>query len=140
MGAGFHGGFGNTKGSRNTQYKGDSKLYRSIGQNILSVSKRFPLTNGRFGESSPSTGNKTRNIVSSNPLKTSQQFYDKLSYGGKEIIRNNGALHITKMSDGTIISRREKSSSDGTPVVEINISYSSHTSGIKEQKIHFIKG
>jgi hypothetical protein len=44
------------------------------------------------------------------------------------------------MLDGTLISSRAISSSDGSPVVEINISNSNHTGGIKEQKIYFIKG
>ena len=43
------------------------------------------------------------------------------------------------MSDGSRISFRKKSTSDGTPVVEINITKSTHTGGVKYQKIHFIK-
>ena len=46
-------------------------------------------------------------------------------------------MRITQMSDGSVITWRKISSSDGTPVVEINISNSSHTGGIKQQKIHF---
>ena len=48
-------------------------------------------------------------------------------------------MRITHMADGSIITWREKSHSDGTSVVEINISGSSHTGGIKKQKIHFVK-
>lgn len=43
------------------------------------------------------------------------------------------------MSDGTIITWRVISNSDGTPVVEINIKGSSHTGGLKKQKIHFVE-
>ena len=34
----------------------------------------------------------------------------------------------------------ELSTSDGTPVVDINISKSRGSGGIKKQKIHFVKG
>ena len=123
-----------------TYYKGDSKYYRSIGQNILITSSKYPCENGRFGKSSPSTGNKTRNIASENPLATATDFYDRLAFGGIEKIYNNGTLHITQMADGSIITMRPVSSSrDGSPVVEINISGSTHTGGLKQQKIHFVE-
>jgi hypothetical protein len=41
--------------------------------------------------------------------------------------------------DGTILSYREVSTSDGTPAVEINIRGSSAHGEIKYQKIHFIE-
>lgn len=43
------------------------------------------------------------------------------------------------MSDGTIITYREVSSSDASPAVDINIKKSTNPSGVKSQKIHFIK-
>ena len=121
-----------------TSYKGGSVGYRSISQNIPRTSVKYKYSEGRFGDSSPHTGNHTRNISSSDPLSTAKDFYDLISYGGKEIIYSNN-LKVTSMSDGTKISMREVSSSDGTPVVEVNIKYSNDTSGIKNQKIHFIK-
>lgn len=120
-----------------TGYKGNSKYYRSIGQNILTTSSKYEYKNGRFGKNSPSTGNLTRNIESDNPLKTATDFYDKIAFGGIENTYNNGNMKITQMADGTIVTWRKTSRSDGTPVVEINISCSSHTGGIKKQKIHF---
>ncbi|MCF0106641.1 MAG: hypothetical protein HUJ53_07765 [Holdemanella sp.] len=42
-------------------------------------------------------------------------------------------------SDGTIITYREVSSSDGSPAVDINIKKSTDSSGVKSQKIHFVK-
>ena len=122
-----------------TCFKGHSKYYRSIGQNILLASSKYHYENGRFGISSPSTGNKTRNIISVDPLSTAKDFYDKIAYGGKETIYKDGKIRITQMADGSVITMRPISSSpDGSPVVEINISNSSHTGGLKEQKIHFI--
>ena len=124
-----------------TSYKGNSKYYRSIGQNVVLTSSKYHYENGRFGVNSPSTGNKTRNIVSSDPQATAKDFYDKIAFGGKETIYNGGKLNITHMADGTVITMRTVSSSpDGSPVVEINISSSSHTGGVKEQKIHFVEG
>jgi hypothetical protein len=120
-----------------TGFKGNSKYYRSIGQNILSTSSKYEYKNGRFGVCSPSTGNKTRNIVSKDPMKTAIDFYNTIAYGGIEKIYNNGSMKITNMADGSIITWRAVSSSDGSPVVEINIKNSTHTGGIKEQKIHF---
>ncbi|MBR4780292.1 MAG: hypothetical protein IK014_02930 [Lachnospiraceae bacterium] len=122
-----------------TGYKGGSSYYRSVGQNILITSSHYEYKNGRFGVSSPSTGQRTRNIGSSDPLSTAKDFYDKIAFGGIEKTYKNGQLNITHMADGTIISMRTYSHSDGTPVVEININNSTHTGGIKEQKIHFIK-
>jgi hypothetical protein len=43
------------------------------------------------------------------------------------------------MADGTIITWRKISSSDGSPVIEINISGSTHSGGLKKQKIHFVE-
>lgn len=122
-----------------TGFKGYSKYFRSIGQNILSASSVYEYSNGRFGICSPSTGKKTRNIVSSNPLETATDFYNKIAYGGVEKTYDNGKMKITHMADGSIITWRSVSTSDGSPVVEINIKKSSHSGGIKEQKIHFEK-
>ena len=122
-----------------TSYKGDTKYYRSIGQNLMIVSSTYEYDNGRFGVNSPSTGNQTRNIASSDNLSTAKDFYDKIALGGIEKSYNNGKMKITKMADGTTITMREISSSDGTPVVEINIKGSTHTGGIKNQKIHFVE-
>ena len=99
----------------------------------------FHHHDGRFGENSPSTGNKTRNIASADPLSTAKDFYDRIAYGGVEKIYANGDRKITQMADGTIITWRRVSTSDSSPVVEINICSSSHTGGIKKQKIHFVE-
>jgi len=71
-------------------------------------------------------------------VKTAKEFYDTASKGGIETTYGKGKY--TKLSDGTIMSYREISSSDGTSVVEINIRQSSNSAGVKFQKIHFVKG
>ena len=119
-------------------YKGGTVKYHSIGQNILITSNSYKYSNGYFGENSPSTGHRTRNIASGDNLKTATDFYNKIALGGKEKTLSDN-LRVTSMSDGSRISFRVKSVSDGTPVVEINITKSNSTGGVKHQKIHFIR-
>ncbi len=87
-----------------------------------------------FGENSKHGKDTTRNIASCDNLCTAKDFYDKIAYCGKNIF-----LRITRMADGTVITMRIVSNSDGTPVVDINIRPSTHTGGIRSQKIHFVK-
>lgn len=121
-----------------TAYKGNSLHYHSIVQNILSTASKYKLNAGYFGDNSKHGKKRTRNIISENSLATAKDFYDKIAHGGIEK-KINSNLKITKMSDGTVITMREKSKSDGSPVVDINIKPSSHTGGVKSQKIHFIQ-
>ena len=122
-----------------TTYKGNSIYFRSIGQNILIVSNTFSYSKGFFGENSKHGKDRTRNITASDNLATAKEFYDKIAFGGKEQIVNEN-MSITRMADGTVITMRKVSSSDGTPVVDINIKSGTHTGGVKGQKIHFVKG
>lgn len=121
------------------KYKGNTKFFRSIGQNIMIASSMYQYKNGRFGVSSPSTGNVTRNIASTDPISTARDFYDKIALGGIEQSYNNRQRKVTRMADGTHVTWRLISHSDGTSVVEINIEHSTHTGGIKNQKIHFVE-
>ena len=104
----------------------------------MATSSSYSYNNGRFGEKSPHSGNHTRNISSADNLSTAKDFYNKISYGGIEHTYENGNRRITYMNDGSIITWRKISHSDGTPVVEINIKASTHSAGIKNQKIHFV--
>ena len=64
---------------------------------------------------------------------TATEFYDDITKGYvKETVHPNGAK-VRTMSDGTQITYRAKSSSDGTPAVDIN-----KGNTYKPQKIHFI--
>lgn len=121
-----------------TGFKGNASYYRSIGQNVLIAGSSYGFANGYFGKNSPHGGNSTRNIVAEDNIAAAKDFYDKLAYGGKEQVVSDN-MKITHMADGTIITMRKVSSSDGTPVVDINISYSRGSGGIKSQKIHFVK-
>ena len=120
-----------------TSYKGNTLYYRSVGQNVMIVSSSYEFHDGFFGENSIHGNNSTRIIASPENLKTATDFYDKIALGGKEQIVDDN-MRITRMADGTTITMRKVSHSDGTPVVDINIKKSTHTGDIKNQKIHFI--
>ena len=121
-----------------TGYKGNSKYYRSIGQNVLLAGSKYGYANGRFGENSVHGSNSTRNIFAADNLAAAKDFYDKIAFGGIEQTVDSN-MKITRMADGTVVTMRVVSHSDGTPVVDINIKNSTHSGGVKNQKIHFVK-
>lgn len=120
-----------------TTYKGNSKYFRSIGQNVLIASSAYDFNKGYFGENSIHGNDRTRNIFSEDNTQTANDFYNKIAFGGIEQ-KVNSNMRITRMADGTVVTVRKVSHSDGTPVVDINIRRSTHTGGVKDQKIHFV--
>lgn len=118
-------------------YKGGTTKYHSISDNINNLKSNYKYSNGYFGEKGQGR-DFTRNISCSDPIKTAKEFYDIASKGGAETTYDKG--RYAKLFDGTIISYREISTSDGTSVVEINIRQSFNNAGVKFQKIHFVKG
>lgn len=120
-------------------FKGDTGHHHSISENIVSLKSDYEFHNGYFGDKGISSYDSTRNIKTDRPLQESKNFYDKIAYGGIESELPNGKGYMTEMSDGSIITYREYESSDGSPVVDINIKYSNDSSTIKQQKIHFVK-
>ncbi len=120
-------------------YKGDTGHHHSITENLPSLKQSYDYHNGYFGEKSQGSA-RVRNIISDDPVKTAVDFYDKAAHGGIEHQMDNGKGVYTKMKDGSILSYREVSSSDGSPAVEINIKKSTDHGDIKYQKIHFVKG
>lgn len=120
-------------------YKNDTGHHHSIKENLPSLTSRFDYNNGYFGEKGYGR-TFVRNISSDDPVKTAKEFYDKAACGGIERPVANGKGHYSKMKDGSILSYREVSFSDGSPAVEINIKKSNDHGGIKNQKIHFVKG
>ncbi len=124
-------------------YKGDTGHHHTIGENLTNLVEDYPLSNGYFGTKGDSHDNSIRHIKSSNPTTTAKDFYDKAAYGGEEskIFDKKGTFKgaTTKMADGTIVTWREVSASDGSPAIDINIMYSKDSCGLKTQKIHFVK-
>lgn len=120
-------------------YKGDTGHHHSISENIPTLKKEYKYQNGYFGD--PGQGrNFVRNIKSNDPVKAAKDFYDKAAHGGIEKQMSNGKGVYTKMKDGSILSLRVVSTSDGSPAVEINIKQSTDHGDLKYQKIHFVKG
>ena len=129
MGKGIHGGF------KNTQGRG---LLHTLTDNLPSVTSRFPLAPcGKFGEQ----GKRARIIKSPKPVGTAYEFFNRISSGYAKIIEipykdgsKKGCVAVLK--DGTKITLRKKSSSDGSPAVDINITSPGR---VKPHKIHFVK-
>lgn len=120
-------------------YKGDIGHHHSIRENLQSLTSSYDYHNGYLGEKGHGR-DFVRNITVTDPIKTGKDFYDKAAYVGVERSMANGKGHYTKMKDGSILSYREVSSSDGSPAVEINIKKSINHGGIKNQKIRFVIG
>ena len=120
-------------------YKGDTGHHHSITENLPDLTSNYDYHKGYFGEKGQGR-DFVRNISGADPVKTAKDFYDKAAHGGIERPMANGKGLYTKMKDGSILSFREVSSSDGSPAVEINIKNSNDHGDIKYQKIHFVKG
>ena len=121
-----------------TGFKGNSPTYRTIGENISNVSKSYDFSRGYFGYDSPHGKESTRNISSDDALKSAKDFYDRLAYGGIED-KVTDSMSITRMADGTIITMRKVSNSDGSPAININVIRSANPAGLRKQKIHFVE-
>lgn len=126
-----------TTGSRDAGYNGGAGSHRSISDNKDALTSKYPFNDGYFGTRG-STSN-VRRIESQNPASTAKDFYEEATWGGVETPLSNGRGVKSEMSDGTIVTMRVTSSSDGSPAVDINISKSSENAGIKQQKIHFVR-
>ena len=121
-----------------TSYKGYSPVYRAVGDNIKRVATVFDYKNGFFGNNSSHGRKSTRNIIANDVIAVAKDFYEKITYGGLER-KINDNMKITRMADGTIITIRKVSHSDGTPAIDINITKSVDAGGLKTQKIHCVK-
>lgn len=71
-------------------------------------------------------------------IAAAREFYDKIAYGGIENVIGEDNW-TTKMKDGTYINFRIKTSSEGSPAVQINIKNSSDNAGVRFHKVHFSK-
>lgn len=101
------------------------------------LTSKFPLRSGYFG--SRGSSSTVRRIEADDPVTTALDFYRTAANGGIEIPLGNGRGVKSELSDGTKITMRLVSSSDGSPAVDINISKSDDPAGVKQQKIHFIR-
>lgn len=136
MGAGYVGGFGNTKGEQH-EHKGAQKTGALI-DNLAQLVAIYPLSaSGYFGTTVPHKSG-IRRIASDNPVAAANNFYQLATAGIKSTALPNGKGKMAKTSDGYIITIREVSSSDGSPAIDIRIR-KSDSKKIKSHKIHFVK-
>lgn len=122
-----------------SSYIGGADYYHELCENLENVDKSYERHGNHYG-----TGHNhstyVYEIFCKDQYKAAKDFYNKIAYGGivkQNMPKING--QIAKMKDGTIITYREITSSQGSSAVEINIKGSNNPCGLKNQKIHFVK-
>lgn len=120
-------------------YKGGSPTYRTLRDNVESMKSdsRYHFQDGYFGPKHKGS-HIAHDLFFDDPISAAREFYDRITYGGieNEIGDDNWT---TKMKDGTYINFRIKTSSEGSPAVQIDIKESSDSAGIQYHKVHFSK-
>ena len=105
----------------------------SVADNAKSVAKKYNLgENGYFG----TKGKNTQVFKSANPIKSSADFYNKISKGGQESALSNGKGVQAVFEDGSRVVYRVITKTPNSPAVSITVT---NPGRIKPQKIHFIK-
>ena len=110
----------------------------SLLNNVDSMLRLYPINNGLFGVQGLSRDPSIRNIVSDTPLETAIDFYSRISSGGVEQPLPGGNGVRTTLVDGSVITFRKVSTSDGSPAISINVRRSTGSGEIRSQKIHFV--
>lgn len=136
MGSGKSGLYNNTAGNS------------KIAMNLTAAFKRdydYNYHDGMFGRHGRKDAKPyVRHILSPTPEETAKDFYARLTKGGTEtvLLDNSNKIkgYVSSMGAGTSVTYRMRSTSDGSPAVDINISSSDGAGGIKSQKIHFVLG
>lgn len=127
MGRGTHGGMGE-RGNENSRH-------HSLADNLPDVTKTYPLKEGYFG--TPGDGGyRVRHIESNTPVKTGEDFFERMTVGAIKRWPIIGKGKCAELSDHSVITFRHVSSSDGTPAADIKIIQQGL---VKPQKIHFVK-
>lgn len=104
-----------------------------LSSNIKNLAEKYPQdAKGKFG--TPGSG-KSQNVKSKDPLATGQEFFNKLSVGGKIKDLANGKGKIATFPDKSTVVFRPVSTSDGSPAMSIIVK---GPSGL-DYKIHFVK-
>lgn len=115
-----------------------TRISCNIKDGLIQAKLTYNYNDGLFFDRSPKRHDDyVRICESDNPIKTSKEFFEILTQNSFSNKQFKDKKIIAKMTDGTVITWREKSSSDGSPVVEINIKRCDSNSGLKNQKIHF---
>ena len=121
---GSHGGGGHTAGN---------SLGQLLGNMARAATEFGASPSGYFGV----RGKNSRVIQTPDPQRTSERFWKMLSAGGRVHVLPNGKGRVAWFADGSRIVYRVKTSTKGSPAVEIKVSTPGH--GIPpSQKVHFI--
>jgi len=102
-----------------------------IQQTLERTSKFKPNEHGYFGEVGKSGSSRVRNMSGGD--KAALEFFEEITQGFKTERKLSDGKILRIMEDGTAITYRPVSHSDGTPAVDINGGKT-----FKNQKIHFI--
>jgi hypothetical protein len=106
--------------------------------NLPELEDSYTLTPAGFFGKKGRGRSHVRIIESSNPGMTAYNFF-MLATKNWVVRRRDGDAIICQMRDNQIISYREASSSDGSPVVEFRMK-DDFVKIVRDQKIHFVKG
>ena len=124
--AGHEMGGGSGNGTRST----------SLRENLKRVQDKFgAIKNGYFG--SAGSTSRVRTISTDQPRNSAIQFFKLASQGAKISHSREGSVTVARFLDGSAVSLRPSSRSDGSPAIQIKPSTS--TGAVKAQKIHFVK-
>lgn len=122
---------GSARGSVMALYVGGK-----LEDNLQELLKYFDVdSDGYFGIKGKSRRDRIRNIVSDNPGRTAAEFAYLAAANPSVTHPIPGKGFTWVMRDGGIVTYRWTSSSDGTPVVELECN---GILGIANQKIHFV--
>jgi hypothetical protein len=121
-----HGGFPGTPGGNSG---------RTFTDNLPDLVKEFPLDHGHFGKPSDKTNSIARIIESPDPIATAERFF-RLAAEGGTMRTDKPNIKVAELKDGSFITFRVVSSSDGTPAVDLNLTPPTY---VKTRKIHFTK-
>lgn len=109
---------------------------RTFSDNLAALKNDYPLNSSGYFGTKGKGRSKTRNIEASNPLKAAWDFAHLASFNPMKTVTIVGKGLRWTMRDGSVVSLRYYSSSDGSPAVELNVH---NVPGVKSQKIHFVK-
>jgi len=85
----------------------------------------------KIGKDGP---NRTQYLFSDKPRDTAEQLFNKFAQGRKPLPLKNGKGFVVKFSNGDRVNYRPKSSSDGSPVIDVHIASQGNL-----YKIHFLE-
>lgn len=125
-------------GLRNVSH-GQASNY--ISSNLKSIKRNYGLTDAGYiaQKYRKNDASNKRIFLSKNPVESAKRIFRTLGRGGiqKPIRDKDGSIKgwTRTMKGGDVITYRPRRSSDGSSVVDINIT--SNRPGVKSQKIHF---